>query len=160
MVQHLMLIVMVAPIFAVATSLVLAYRAGTPTIRRFLDSRVISAVTHPIVALAIHFVIIPVTRITNFVDLSSGDQGLHHFEHLLFLVVGYLFFRVAFGMKRGVTLHPGLRLVYFMAAVLFVHRPVRRGLAASKPRPQPCGSVNGYFIRRYDATIYPFDEEQ
>jgi len=31
--------------------------------------------------------------------------------------VGYLFFRAAFGLERGFTLHPGLRLVYVMAAV-------------------------------------------
>lgn len=117
MVQHLMLIMIAAPLFAVATPLDLAYRAGTSTIRRFLESRVMSAVTHPLVALALYFVIIPVTHMTNFVNLSIENQGLHHFEHFLFLVVGYLFFRAAFGMERGVTLHPGLRLVYVMAAV-------------------------------------------
>jgi putative copper resistance protein D len=33
------------------------------------------------------------------------------------LVVGYLFFRVAFGLERGTTIHRGLRLVFVMAAV-------------------------------------------
>jgi putative copper resistance protein D len=42
---------------------------------------------------------------------------VHHLEQIGFLVVGYLFFRVAFGLERGLTIHPGLRLVYVMAAV-------------------------------------------
>jgi cytochrome c oxidase assembly factor CtaG len=42
---------------------------------------------------------------------------IHHLEQIAFLVVGYLFFRVAFGLERGYKLHPGLRLVYVMAAV-------------------------------------------
>jgi len=42
---------------------------------------------------------------------------VHHLEHIGFLVVGYLFFRAAFGLERGFKLHPGLRLVYVMAAV-------------------------------------------
>ncbi len=117
MVQHLLLIMVAAPLFALATPLDLAYRSGTPTIRRLLDGRVMSAVTNPLVALALYFVIIPVTHLTNFVNLTIEDAWIHHFEHLLFLVVGYLFFRAAFGMERGVTLHPGLRLVYVMAAV-------------------------------------------
>jgi cytochrome c oxidase assembly factor CtaG len=42
---------------------------------------------------------------------------IHDLEQIGFLVVGYLFFRVAFGLERGFKLHPGLRLVYVMAAV-------------------------------------------
>jgi len=38
-------------------------------------------------------------------------------EQIGFLVVGYLFFRVAFGLERGTTIHRGLRLVFVMAAV-------------------------------------------
>ena len=50
-------------------------------------------------------------------NLMMTHMWLHHFEEIGFLVVGYLFFRAAFGLERGVKLHPGLRLVYVMAAV-------------------------------------------
>ena len=44
-------------------------------------------------------------------------EWVHHAEQIAFLVVGYLFFRAAFGLEHGRTIHPGLRLVYVMAAV-------------------------------------------
>jgi putative copper resistance protein D len=44
-------------------------------------------------------------------------EWIHHLEQIGFLVVGYLFFRAAFGLERGFKLHHGLRLVYVMVAV-------------------------------------------
>jgi cytochrome c oxidase assembly factor CtaG len=50
-------------------------------------------------------------------NLMMAHMWIHHLEQISFLVVGYLFFRAAFGIERGYKLHPGLRLVYVMAAV-------------------------------------------
>ncbi len=74
-------------------------------------------VTQPLVAFAMYFVFIPVTHLTGLFNLMMHHEWVHHLEQVGFLVVGYLFFRAAFGLERGVTLHPGLRLVYVMAAV-------------------------------------------
>jgi putative copper resistance protein D len=117
MVQHLMLIMVAAPLFALGAPLDLAYDSGTAAIRRFLDGRVMTTITHPLFAFALYFAFIPLTHLTGFMNLMMAHMWIHHLEQIGFLVVGYLFFRPAFGLERGYQLHPGLRLVYVMAAV-------------------------------------------
>jgi len=117
MIQHLALIMVAAPFFALAAPLDLAYDAGGAGLRAVLDGRVMKVVTHPLFGFAAYFVFIPVTHLTNLMNLMMEHTWIHHLEQIGFLVVGYLFFRVAFGLERGVTIHPGLRLVYVMAAV-------------------------------------------
>jgi putative membrane protein len=117
MVQHLLLIMVAAPLFALSAPLDLAYQSGTDAIRHFLDGKFMEKVTHPLFAFALYFVFIPFTHLTGFMNLMMTHMWIHHLEQIAFLVVGYLFFRVAFGLERGYKLHPGLRLVYVMAAV-------------------------------------------
>jgi putative copper resistance protein D len=117
MIQHLLLIMIAAPIFALSAPLDLAYEAGGQRLRSILDGRVMKVVTHPLFGFGAYFVFIPVTHLTNLMNLMMEHAWIHHLEQIGFLVVGYLFFRVAFGLERGVTIHPGLRLVYVMAAV-------------------------------------------
>ena len=117
MIQHLLLIMVAAPLFALSAPLDLAYQSGNATIRRWLDSRFMAGVTHPLFAFALYAVFIPFAHLTGFMNIMLEHEWLHDLEHVAFLVVGYLFFRVAFGLERGYKLHPGLRLVYVMAAV-------------------------------------------
>jgi len=117
MVQHLMLIMVAAPLFALGAPLDLAYSAGSETMRRWLDSPLMARITHPLFAFALYFIFIPVTHLTGFMNLMMQHMWIHHLEQIGFLVVGYLFFRAAFGLERGIKLHPGLRLVFVMAAV-------------------------------------------
>jgi putative copper resistance protein D len=117
MVQHLLLIMVAAPLFALSAPLDLAYESGSDAIRCFLDSRFMEIVTHPLFAFALYFGFIPFTHLTGFMNLMMTHMWIHHLEQIGFLVVGYLFFRVAFGLERGYKIHPGLRLVYVMAAV-------------------------------------------
>jgi putative copper resistance protein D len=117
MIQHLLLIMVAAPLFALSAPLDLAYAAGGRRLRGLLDGRVMGVVTHPLFTFAAYFVFIPLTHLTDLFNVALEHQWLHNLEHVGFLVVGYLFFRNAFGIERGRTLHPGLRLVYVMAAV-------------------------------------------
>jgi putative membrane protein len=117
MVQHLLLIMVAAPIFALSAPLDLLYESGTDAIRRFLDGKFMEIVTHPLFAFILYFAFIPFTHLTGFMNLMMTHMWIHHLEQIAFLVVGYLFFRVAFGLERGFKIHPGLRLVYVMAAV-------------------------------------------
>jgi putative copper resistance protein D len=117
MVQHLLLIMVAAPLFALSAPLDLAYLSATDAIRRFLDGKFMAKVTHPLFAFALYFAFIPFTHLTGFMNLMMTHPWIHRVEQIAFLVVGYLFFRVAFGLERGYKLHPGLRLVYVMAAV-------------------------------------------
>jgi putative copper resistance protein D len=117
MIQHLLLIMVAAPLFALSAPLDLAYDAGSPRLRRLLDGRVMTLVTQPLFGFAAYFVFIPVTHLTGLFNLMMEHEWVHHLEQIGFLVVGYLFFRVAFGLERGTQLHRGLRLVFVMAAV-------------------------------------------
>jgi putative membrane protein len=117
MIQHLLLIMVAAPLFALSAPLDLAYDAGSATIRRWLDGPVMARVTHPLFAFALYFAFIPITHLTGFMNVMMHHEWIHHVEQIAFLIVGYLFFRAAFGLERGFKLHPGLRLVYVMAAV-------------------------------------------
>lgn len=117
MIQHLMLIMVAAPLFALSAPLDLAYEAGSERIRHFLDGRFMSTVTHPLFGFGAYFVFIPLTHLTGLFNLMMEHEWVHHLEQIGFLVVGYLFFRVAFGLERGFKIHRGLRLVYVMAAV-------------------------------------------
>ena len=117
MIQHLLLIMVAAPLFALSAPLDLAYAAGPSPLRRVLDGAFMRALTHPLSAFALYFVFIPLTHLTSIFNLMLEHEWLHHLEHIGFLIVGYLFFRVAFGLERGATIHRGLRLVFVMAAV-------------------------------------------
>ena len=117
MIQHLLLIMVAAPLFALSAPLDLAYTSGGPTIRRWLDSRWMALLTHPLLAFALYFIFIPLTHLTGLMNYMMEHEWFHHLEQIAFLVVGYLFFRAAFGLERGYKIHPGLRLVYIMAAV-------------------------------------------
>ena len=117
MIQHLLLIMMAAPLFALSAPLDLWRSAGGARTRAIFDGRVMTVLTHPLVGFAAYFVVIPVTHLSGIANLMMQHQWVHHGEQIAFLVVGYLFFRAAFGLEHGRTIHPGLRLVYVMAAV-------------------------------------------
>src|SRR5580658_3951921 len=59
MIQHLLLIMVAAPLFALSAPLDLAYKSGNAAIRRFLDSKFMEVVTHPLFAFALYFAFIP-----------------------------------------------------------------------------------------------------
>ena len=117
MIQHLLLVMVAAPLFALSAPLDLWYLAGGARTRAFYDGRVMAVLTHPLTGFAVYFVVIPVTHLSGVANLMMQHEWVHHGEQIAFLVTGYLFFRAAFGLERGRTLHPGLRLVYVMAAV-------------------------------------------
>src|SRR5450631_1790270 len=48
MIQHLLLTLVAAPLFALSAPLDLAYEAGSPRVRAWLDGSVMTTVTHPL----------------------------------------------------------------------------------------------------------------
>ncbi len=122
MLQHLLLVMISGPLFAMGAPLELLERATAGTahrvVRRALGSGVAELVGHPVVAYAIYAFVIPFCHLTGFYNLTLTNQPIHDFEHLLFVVVGYLFWRpvVAIEPSRH-PLHPGARLLYLFLAV-------------------------------------------
>ena len=122
MVQHLMLIMLAAPLIAMGAPVELLVRSTTGSahqaVTRALDSPVAGIVGHPITGFVLYAVLIPAVHLTSLYNVSLTNDLAHDNEHLAFLVVGYLFWRpvVAIEPSRH-PLNHGLRLVYLMLAV-------------------------------------------
>ena len=122
MIQHLVLIMLAAPLIAMGAPLELLERSTTGSthdaVTRVLGSRVAGVVGHPITGFLLYAVLVPAVHLTSLYDTMLTNDLAHDNEHLLFLVVGYLFWRpvVAIEPTRH-ALTPPLRLVYLMLAV-------------------------------------------
>jgi len=122
MVQHLLLIMVAAPLFAIASPLELAWRStsGTPhiVVTEALRSPVAKCLGHPVVAFVLYAVVIPVSHLTSWYNLTLEYESVHNAEHLAFLLVGYLFWRQIFGNDPNCyRLHPALQFFYLFLAV-------------------------------------------
>ncbi len=96
MIQHLLLL-MVAPPLLVAGQpvLLLLHASGNPVhtwAKRAVRSRLVTLLTWPPFGLAAYVVTIVATHLTGLAHEMIANQALHDAEHVLYLLVGYLFF--------------------------------------------------------------------
>jgi putative membrane protein len=122
MIQHLLLIMLAAPLYAMGAPVELLERATTGRVHevvgRMLGSKVSEIVGHPITGFVLYAVLIPVAHLTSLYNFTLTHDLAHDNEHLAFLIVGYLFWRpvVAIEPSRH-PLHPGVRLLYLALAI-------------------------------------------
>jgi cytochrome c oxidase assembly factor CtaG len=122
MIQHLLLIMVAAPLLAMGAPVDLLARATTGPTHRVVEaglgSKVAEVVAHPIVDFLLYAVLIPVAHLTSFYNDAVTSPAVNSLEHLAFLVVGYLFWRhvVAIEPSRH-PLIPPIRLVFLALAV-------------------------------------------
>jgi cytochrome c oxidase assembly factor CtaG len=122
MVQHLLLIMVAAPLFAIASPIDLAWRAtkGTPhlVVSEVLRSRLAKVLGHPGVSFCLYAVMIPLTHLTVWYNYTLQHESVHNAEHLVFLGVGYLFWRQIFGSDPNCyRMHPALQFGYLFLAI-------------------------------------------
>jgi cytochrome c oxidase assembly factor CtaG len=122
MVQHLLLIMVAAPLFAIASPLELAWRSTTGTahvvVTEALRSGVAKFLGHWAVAFVLYAVLIPVSHLTSWYNLTLEHESIHNLEHLAFLIVGYMFWRQIFGHDPNCyRLHPALQFFYLFMAI-------------------------------------------
>jgi putative copper resistance protein D len=122
MIQHLLLIMLAAPLFAIASPLRLAWSSTNGTahlvVTEALRSPVAKFFGHPAVAFVLYAVLIPLSHLTSWYNLTLEHESVHNAEHLAFLVVGYLFWRQIFGNDpNAYRLHPGLQFFYLFLAI-------------------------------------------
>jgi cytochrome c oxidase assembly factor CtaG len=122
MVQHLMLIMVAAPLFALASPIDLAWKSTTGTahivVTEVLRSGIAKFLGHWAVAFVLYAVLIPISHLTSWYNLTLESDGLHNAEHLAFLVVGYLFWRQIFGNDPNCyRLHPAMQFFYLFLAI-------------------------------------------
>ena len=122
MVQHLLLIMVAAPLFAIGSPLDLAFRSTTGTahivVTETLRSRVAKVLGNPAVAFVLYAVMIPITHLTVWYNYTLSHESVHNLEHLVFLGVGYMFWRQIFGSdpNQG-RLHPALQFGFLFMAI-------------------------------------------
>jgi putative copper resistance protein D len=122
MIQHLILIMVAAPLFAVASPLRLAWCSTSGTahlvVTEALRSRVATFLGNPIVAFILYAVVIPISHLTIWYNYTLTQESVHNAEHLVFLLVGYLFWRQIFGNDPNAhRLHPALQFFYLFMAI-------------------------------------------
>ncbi len=122
MTQHLMLVMLSGPLFAMGAPLDLLQRASGGRARGVIEagmgSRVAEAVGHPITAYVLYAVLIPFTHLTSFYNYTLTNDNIHDTEHLGFLVIGYLFWRPVVGIEPSRhPLTPPVQLLYLALAV-------------------------------------------
>jgi cytochrome c oxidase assembly factor CtaG len=122
MVQHLLLIMVAAALFAVSSPVALLWRATTGAMHRLVTAALRSTtgrvVGHPVTAFVLYAVIVPVTHLTIFFNWAVEYRVLDDVEHFLFVGVGYLFWRQIFGADPNrYRAHPAVRALYLFLAV-------------------------------------------
>jgi cytochrome c oxidase assembly factor CtaG len=103
MVQHLMLIMVAPPLLIFGQPITLLMHASRNPlhswVKRILRSRVASFLTWPVFGCVAYAVAVMWAHLTNFANLVQTNELAHNAEHVLFLVVGYLFFLPILGRE-------------------------------------------------------------
>jgi len=103
MVQHLMLIMVAPPLLIAGEPITLLMHASRNPLhswtKRAVRSRLASLLTWPVLGALAYTAAIMVAHLTNVADIVESNQTLHNAEHVLFLVVGYLFFLPILGRE-------------------------------------------------------------
>ncbi len=146
MIQHLMLLMVAPPLLVTGQPVTLLLHASRNPLhtwtKRVMRSKTVAALTWPPVGLIAYVVMVTVTHLTSLADLTITNQSAHNAEHVLFLVVGYLFFLPLLGREpirwrvsypvRFVILALAMPVDTFTGLVLGY---ASTGLRAAGPRP-------------------------
>jgi putative membrane protein len=108
MVQHLMLILIAAPLLVLGAPVLPVMMAMPRTARRISRSierdRVVDAasraVMNPVVVLALHSIALWVWHLPSPYQAALGDDGLHGLEHVTFVATAMLFWALVIGSRR------------------------------------------------------------
>jgi cytochrome c oxidase assembly factor CtaG len=103
MIQHLMLIMIAPPLLIFGQPITLLLHASRNPlhtwVKRILRSRAVSFLTWPVFGFAAYAAAIVVLHLTALADLIARNQFAHDAEHVIFLLVGYLFFLPIIGSE-------------------------------------------------------------
>jgi cytochrome c oxidase assembly factor CtaG len=146
MVEHLLLMLVAAPLIALAAPITQVLRVASPRIRRrvllpILQSAPVKALGHPVVAWLTFTLVLYVSHFSPLFEAALEDQFVHDLEHMLYLVAALLFWWpvVAVDPAPSRMSHPArigyvllqMPLSSFLAmAVLFTDSPLYRHYAA------------------------------
>jgi cytochrome c oxidase assembly factor CtaG len=150
MIQHLLLIMVAPPLLVVGEPFTLLLHASRNPLhswaKRVIRSRVVSFLTWPPFGLVAYIVTIVATHLTSLTGLTLRNPLLHDAEHVLYLVVGYLFFLPLLGREpiRWRISYPIRILVLFLAMPVDTFTGLVLGYATSgtyTEGPRPPGAL-------------------
>ena len=123
MLQHLLLVMGAAPLFALGAPITLGLRAARPGTRKnvllpILRSRPVSVLTHPLVAWLLFAVVMYASHFSGLYNLALAHEWVHAGEHLLYLLTGVLFWWPVVGLDPAPhrMSHPA-RILYVVLAM-------------------------------------------
>lgn len=103
MVQHLLLLMVAPPMLVAGQPVTLLLHASRNPVhtwaKRVVRSRVVTFLTWPPFGLAAYVVTVVATHLTGLAHTIIVNQTLHNAEHVLYLVVGYIFFLPLIGRE-------------------------------------------------------------
>jgi putative copper resistance protein D len=101
MVQHLLLIMVAPALLILGRPMILAMHAtrnpAHTAIKRILRSRVVTAITCPLVAIPLYAVVVVATHLTSFNNLVVTNPAAAAAEQVTYLICGYLYLLSGFG---------------------------------------------------------------
>jgi putative copper resistance protein D len=111
-----------APLFAISSPIDLFWRASTGRLHARLTALLRSGPSrilgHPGVAFVAYAVLIPITHLTVWYNYTLEHPAIDNIEHLIFLALGYMFWRQIFGSDPNCyRLHPALKFGYLFLAI-------------------------------------------
>jgi cytochrome c oxidase assembly factor CtaG len=123
MVQHLVLMMVAAPLLVLGTPVELALRASSPEVRSrvlvpLLRSRGASLLSNPVVCWSAFTIVLWASHFTSLYEDALGSQAIHGLEHVLYLVAAVLFWRPVIGLEPGPSrISPPARILYLFLAM-------------------------------------------
>jgi putative copper resistance protein D len=121
MLQHLMLIMIAPPLLVAGQPVTLLLHASRNPLhsrtKRVLRSRPVHALTWPGLGIAAYAAAIVGTHLTSIMNLAERNPSIHNAEHVLYLVVGYLYFLPLIGREpiRWKVSYPLRMFLLFLA---------------------------------------------
>jgi cytochrome c oxidase assembly factor CtaG len=151
MIQHLMLIMIAPPLLVLGQPVTLLMHASRNPlhtwVKRVVRSRVATFLTCPPFVLVLYAATIAATHLTGFMSVAMTNPALHNAEHVLYLVVGYLFFLPVLGSEpirwrlsypiRFVILVVAMPVDTFTGLVLSTENTPMKGMSGPRPAWSP-----------------------
>ena len=125
MVQHLLLMLVAAPLIALAAPITQLLRAASPAVRSrwllpVLQSAPAAALGHPLVAWLTFTLVLWISHFSPLFDLALESPGIHELEHAGFLIAALLFWWPVVGLDPAPhRLGYPARALYLLAQMPF-----------------------------------------
>lgn len=112
MTQHILLMMLAAPLLLLGEPVLLLLRSSSRTFRQgvvlpVLHSRAVRFVTHPVVSWVVFAGVLVGAHFTGFFEFALEHEAVHHYvEHPLYLGAGLLYFYPLLGTSPGASAMP------------------------------------------------------